>query len=235
MARVSSWTVARSGFTPVTLKDVAAGRHALILEGDSGTLRRTVRVQAGERTVARYEITAGFLSVSSRDPARDLRRQPQDRHERRRSHPAGTRAIQGEARQHALRLSRGCGIHHQARRNLDAHGHAAARLATHHHRSRAPRSSSKASSSGLHRSPRSRCRSARAKYSCAIPQLGERRQSVDIVLGQPVDLSVILKRRQRAPRHPAAAGAAQHAAGSTAAGYRGQSSWVAGLARQLTS
>src|SRR4029453_553332 len=56
------------GFTPVTLKSVAAGRHALILEGDSGTLRRTVRVQAGERTVARYEITAGFLSIASRIP-----------------------------------------------------------------------------------------------------------------------------------------------------------------------
>jgi len=31
-------------------------------------VRRTVRVQAGERTVARYEITAGFLSVFSRIP-----------------------------------------------------------------------------------------------------------------------------------------------------------------------
>jgi hypothetical protein len=56
------------GFTPLTLKDVPAGRHALILEGDSGTLRRTVRVQADERTVARYEITAGFLAVVSRIP-----------------------------------------------------------------------------------------------------------------------------------------------------------------------
>jgi hypothetical protein len=56
------------GFTPLTLKDVPAGRHALILEGDSGTLRRTVRVQADERTVARYEITAGFLAVESRIP-----------------------------------------------------------------------------------------------------------------------------------------------------------------------
>jgi len=57
-----------AGFTPLTLKDVPAGRHALVLEGDSGTVRRTVRVQAGERTVARYEITAGFLSVFSRIP-----------------------------------------------------------------------------------------------------------------------------------------------------------------------
>jgi hypothetical protein len=57
-----------AGFTPLTLKNVPAGRHALILEGDSGTVRRTVRVQSGERTVARYEITAGFLSVFSRIP-----------------------------------------------------------------------------------------------------------------------------------------------------------------------
>jgi hypothetical protein len=56
------------GFTPVTVKDVPAGRHSLVLEGESGTVRRTVRVQAGERTVARYEITAGFLSVVSRIP-----------------------------------------------------------------------------------------------------------------------------------------------------------------------
>jgi hypothetical protein len=56
------------GFTPLTLKAVPVGRHALILQGDSGTVRRTVRVQAGERTVARYEITAGFLSLSSRIP-----------------------------------------------------------------------------------------------------------------------------------------------------------------------
>ena len=36
----------------MTVKNVAAGRHALVLEGESGTLRRTIRVQAGERTVA---------------------------------------------------------------------------------------------------------------------------------------------------------------------------------------
>jgi hypothetical protein len=57
-----------SGFTPVTLKDVSAGKHALVLEGDAGTVRRTVNVRSGERTVARYEITAGFLSVISRIP-----------------------------------------------------------------------------------------------------------------------------------------------------------------------
>jgi len=56
------------GFTPLTLKNVPAGRHALVLEGDAGTLKRTVRVQTNERTVARYEITAGFLSVTSRIP-----------------------------------------------------------------------------------------------------------------------------------------------------------------------
>jgi hypothetical protein len=57
-----------SGFTPVTLKDVSAGKHALVLEGATGTVRRTVRIQSGERTVANYEITAGFLSVISRIP-----------------------------------------------------------------------------------------------------------------------------------------------------------------------
>jgi len=39
-----------------------------VLEGKGGTVRRTVRVQGGERTVARYEIAAGFLSVFSRIP-----------------------------------------------------------------------------------------------------------------------------------------------------------------------
>ena len=56
------------GFTPLTLKNVPAGRHALVLEGDNGTLKRTVRVKADERTIARYEITSGFLSVTSRIP-----------------------------------------------------------------------------------------------------------------------------------------------------------------------
>ena len=39
-----------------------------MLEGDNGTLKRTVRVKADERTIARYEITSGFLSVTSRIP-----------------------------------------------------------------------------------------------------------------------------------------------------------------------
>jgi hypothetical protein len=57
-----------AGFTPLTLKDVAAGRHSLVIEAESGTVRRTVRVQAGERTIARYEITGGFLSIISKFP-----------------------------------------------------------------------------------------------------------------------------------------------------------------------
>jgi hypothetical protein len=57
-----------SGFTPLTLTSVPAGRHLLVLEGENGTVRRTIRVQAGERTVARYEITGGFIAITSKFP-----------------------------------------------------------------------------------------------------------------------------------------------------------------------
>jgi hypothetical protein len=57
-----------SGFTPLTLDKVPAGRHLLVLEGENGTVRRTVRVQAGERTIARYEITGGFIAITSKFP-----------------------------------------------------------------------------------------------------------------------------------------------------------------------
>jgi PEGA domain len=57
-----------SGFTPLTLNNITAGRHLLVLEGENGTVRRTVRVQAGERTIARYEITGGFIAISSKFP-----------------------------------------------------------------------------------------------------------------------------------------------------------------------
>jgi hypothetical protein len=57
-----------SGFTPLTLLTVPAGRHLLVLEGENGTVRRTVRVQAGERTIARYEITGGFIAITSKFP-----------------------------------------------------------------------------------------------------------------------------------------------------------------------
>jgi hypothetical protein len=57
-----------SGFTPLTLNNVPAGRHSLVLEGENGTVRRTVRVQAGERTIARYEITGGYIAITSKFP-----------------------------------------------------------------------------------------------------------------------------------------------------------------------
>jgi hypothetical protein len=57
-----------SGFTPLTLNSVPAGRHLLVLEGENGTVRRTVRVQAAERTIARYEITGGFIAITSKFP-----------------------------------------------------------------------------------------------------------------------------------------------------------------------
>jgi hypothetical protein len=57
-----------SGFTPLTLNNIPAGRHLLVLEGENGTVRRTVRVQAGERTIARYEITGGFIAITSKFP-----------------------------------------------------------------------------------------------------------------------------------------------------------------------
>ena len=68
MARACCSTARSPGFTPLTLNNVPAGRHLLVLEGENGTVRRTVRVQAGERTIARYEITGGFIAITSKFP-----------------------------------------------------------------------------------------------------------------------------------------------------------------------
>jgi hypothetical protein len=57
-----------AGYTPLRLREVRAGGHEVVLEGSAGTLRRTVQVQGGETTVARYEITAGFLALLSSIP-----------------------------------------------------------------------------------------------------------------------------------------------------------------------
>jgi hypothetical protein len=189
-----------AGFTPLTVKNLAAGRHALILEGESGTLRRTVRVQAGERTVARYEITAGFLSVSSRIPLEifDGNRKigksdeghillaPGQYKVRLVNTHYGYRddaefAIKpGEITTHAVTLPQGSlRITTEAGAEVFVEGEAV----------------------GTAPVAAIQVPIGTREVLVRHPQFGERRQSVDIVLGQPVDLSVIL-REANAPRTP---------------------------------
>jgi hypothetical protein len=187
-----------AGFTPLTIKNVAAGRHALILEGDSGTLRRTIRVQAGERTVARYEITAGFLSVSSRIPLEIY---------------DGTRKIGTSAEGHIL-LAPGqykvrlVNTHYGYREDAEftiKPGEISTHAVT------LPQGSLRITTEAgseiyvegelIGTAPVAAIRVPIGTREVLVrhPQFGERRQSVDISLGQPVDLSVILK-EANAPR-----------------------------------
>jgi hypothetical protein len=53
------------GTTPLTLEEVAAGRHAIILESPVGTVQRTVAITAGAITTVNESIFAGFLAVYS--------------------------------------------------------------------------------------------------------------------------------------------------------------------------
>jgi hypothetical protein len=53
------------GTTPLTLEDVAAGRHAVILESPVGSIQRTVAITAGATTTVNESIFAGFVAVYS--------------------------------------------------------------------------------------------------------------------------------------------------------------------------
>jgi PEGA domain len=181
-----------AGFTPLTIKSVTAGRHALVLEGDSGTLRRTVRVQAGERTVARYEITAGFLSVSSRVPLEIY---------------DGNRKIGTSDEGHIL-LAPGqykvrlVNTHYGYREDAEftvKPGEISTLAVT------LPQGSLRITTEAgseifvegerVGTAPLAAIQVPIGTREVLVrhPQLGEHRQSVDIVLGQPVDLSVILR------------------------------------------
>jgi hypothetical protein len=163
-----------AGFTPLTLKNVPAGRHSLLLEGDSGTLRRTVRVQAGERTIARYEITAGFLSVNSRVPLEIF-----DGNRKLGSSDGGhillapgqynvrlVNAHYGYRDDAEFTIKPGEPARSPRTLSHSLKAHSASRL------NQALKSSSKANWQGFHRSRRSGCQSALAKCWSGIPSSG---------------------------------------------------------------
>jgi hypothetical protein len=56
------------GTAPLELTDLAAGEHALELRSDSGTIKRTVRVRAGGRTVSEETIAPGYVSILAKVP-----------------------------------------------------------------------------------------------------------------------------------------------------------------------
>jgi hypothetical protein len=189
------------GFTPLTLKDVAAGRHALILEGDSGTLRRTVRVQADERTVARYEITAGFLAVVSRIPVEIF---------------DGNRKLGASDGGHIL-LAPG---QHKVRLVNNRYGYREevefsikpGEVSTHTvtlpegslHITTEPGAEIFVEGELMGVAPLAAFRVPIGAREVLVrhPDLSERRQSVDVVQGQPVELSVIF--RETSPQPPQA-------------------------------
>jgi hypothetical protein len=188
------------GFTPLTLKDVPAGRRSLLLEGESGTLRRTVRVQAGERTVARYEITGGFLSVPSRIPLEIY---------------DGTRKI-GTSDEGHIGLAPG---QYKVRLINKHYGFAEdaeltikpGEVST--HQVMLPEGSLRVTTEagaeifvegelvGVAPLAAFRVPIGAREVLVRHPELGERRQSVEIVLGQPVELGIML-RETTAPRTP---------------------------------
>jgi hypothetical protein len=53
------------GTTPMTIPDLAAGEHAVALESASGSVRRSVTIQAGETAEVAESIFAGWLVVFS--------------------------------------------------------------------------------------------------------------------------------------------------------------------------
>ena len=53
------------GVTPVTLTDIAPGRHTIILKSTAGTVGRTVTVTAGETALVDESIFSGFVAVFS--------------------------------------------------------------------------------------------------------------------------------------------------------------------------
>jgi hypothetical protein len=53
------------GVTPLTLADLPAGRHAIELRSDAGTIQRTITIGAGETAQIEESIFSGWLAVHS--------------------------------------------------------------------------------------------------------------------------------------------------------------------------
>ncbi len=204
------------GFTPLTLKDVPAGRHSLVLEGESGTVKRTVRVQATERTVARYEITAGFLSVTSRIPVEIF-----DGNRKLGSSDEGHILL--APGQYKVRLvSSQYGFREDAEFTIKA-----GEISTHAvtlpegslHITTEPGSEIFVEGELMGIAPLAAFRVPIGSREVLVrhPDLGERRQAVDIAIGKPVELGVIFK-ETTTPQGTAAPGTAQHAARASNAG-----------------
>jgi hypothetical protein len=51
------------GQTPLELPELGVGRHTVVIQGRGGSIRRTVRVTAGEQAVVDVELFSGFLKV----------------------------------------------------------------------------------------------------------------------------------------------------------------------------
>jgi hypothetical protein len=56
------------GVAPLDLDDVPAGTHTLELRSSAGTVKRTITVRAGQRTVAEESIGPGYVAVVSKVP-----------------------------------------------------------------------------------------------------------------------------------------------------------------------
>jgi hypothetical protein len=54
-----------AGETPITLKNVSTGRHVVTLIGNGGTLKRTVRVEAGVGATVDVTVFSGFVKISA--------------------------------------------------------------------------------------------------------------------------------------------------------------------------
>ncbi len=54
------------GVSPLTLSDIPAGKHTLVLDSDRGTVTRDITVRDGEMTTAVEAIIPGWLAVFSR-------------------------------------------------------------------------------------------------------------------------------------------------------------------------
>jgi hypothetical protein len=56
------------GESPLTLQDVPAGTHKLVLESRQGTVSRVVEIRSGRRTIANEVIMPGWLAIFCRIP-----------------------------------------------------------------------------------------------------------------------------------------------------------------------
>ncbi len=189
-----------SGFTPLTLNNVPAGRHLLVLEGENGTVRRTVRVQAGERTIARYEITGGFIAITSKFPV-----EVYENNKRIGISTEGHIAL--APGRHKVTLVNGrynyradVELDGQGRRDHDAHRRDCRWASSSSTPRRARKSSSTASASDRRRSPPIPAAVGAREVLVRHVDHGERRQSVDVTPGKPVELSVIFEGTTTGPR-----------------------------------